>query len=202
MQGQPPNPRKICPAIPRDLETIILKSVSREPSQRYSDATQMSEDLRLFLGDRPIRARRSLYIEHGWRWCRRNPVMAFTWFSLALMAAIIFTGSVLFSVLSHQHVADLERANSKARQSLYQANFRSAQAERQNRLGGLQENCLEALVEASAGLPDLNISEDDRKSRYLALRNEAIATLVQPSVTLDWTHQQSGEITQKVGVRF
>jgi serine/threonine protein kinase len=76
LHQQPPRPSKIDRRIPRDLETIILKAIAKEPEQRYDSAADLAEDLRRFLADRPIRARRSAPWEHAWRWCRRNPLVA------------------------------------------------------------------------------------------------------------------------------
>ena len=50
--------RKLDPAIPRDLETIVLKAIEKDPADRYATAGELAEDLRRFLDDRPIRARR------------------------------------------------------------------------------------------------------------------------------------------------
>jgi serine/threonine protein kinase/Flp pilus assembly protein TadD len=80
----PPAPRQIDARIPRDLETIVLKAMAREPGDRYATAELLAEDLRLFLADRPILARRSSLIEQAWRWGRRNPALA------ALLATLLF----------------------------------------------------------------------------------------------------------------
>ncbi|OHB65841.1 MAG: hypothetical protein A2V70_16570, partial [Planctomycetes bacterium RBG_13_63_9] len=76
MHQEPSRPRKLDPEIPRDLETIVLKSIAREPAARYQSAREMAEDLRRFLDDRPVAARRITPPERLWRWCRRNPVVA------------------------------------------------------------------------------------------------------------------------------
>ena len=55
---QPVRPRAVNPAIPRDLETIVLKAIAREPAHRYASAEELADDLGRFLDDRPIRARR------------------------------------------------------------------------------------------------------------------------------------------------
>jgi serine/threonine protein kinase/tetratricopeptide (TPR) repeat protein len=75
-EQEPVRPRKRNPAIPRDLETIVLKAIAREPSHRYSTAQALADDLGRFLEDRPIQARRTTSVEHFWRWCRRNPALA------------------------------------------------------------------------------------------------------------------------------
>ena len=72
----PPPLRQLDRRIPRDLETIVLKALAKEPGERYATAGQLAEDLRRFVGGRPILARRSSSIERLWRWSRRNPVVA------------------------------------------------------------------------------------------------------------------------------
>lgn len=75
-QDDPPRPRKLNPRIPRDLETIVLKAMAREPAHRYGTAGEFAADLERFLDDQPIRARRVGPVERAWRWSRRNPVTA------------------------------------------------------------------------------------------------------------------------------
>ncbi len=72
----PPSPRKLDPRVPRDLETIVLKAIAKEPGERYATAEALAADLENFLADRPIVARRSGLPERAWRWCRRNPAAA------------------------------------------------------------------------------------------------------------------------------
>ncbi|MBN9118844.1 MAG: serine/threonine protein kinase, partial [Planctomycetes bacterium] len=82
--ADPPPPREINPDIPRDLETIVLKAMAREPGTRYASARELAEDLEAFLEDRPIKARRTALASRAWRWCRRNPAVA----SLALSTLV------------------------------------------------------------------------------------------------------------------
>ncbi|QGJ69956.1 Hypothetical protein PBC10988_16450 [Planctomycetales bacterium 10988] len=74
--GEPIAPRKLAPDLPRDLETIILKSIAREPKQRYATAAEMQDDLERYKDGRPIRARRSSVPERLWRWSVRHPALA------------------------------------------------------------------------------------------------------------------------------
>jgi serine/threonine protein kinase len=88
-------PRKINPEMPRDLETIILKAMSKEPRERYSSAQELADDLRRMLADEPILARRPSYTERTARWARRHrPALAFTAglavCSLAIAAALLW----------------------------------------------------------------------------------------------------------------
>ncbi len=66
-------PRRVNEAVPRDLETIILKATARDPGHRYWNAAGLAADLRRFVEDRPVHARRITPPERLWRWCRRDP---------------------------------------------------------------------------------------------------------------------------------
>ena len=75
-EAEPPRLRKLDRTIPRDLATIVHKAIEHEPSHRYRTADDLAEDLRRFIEDRPIAARRITATEQVWRWCRRNPLAA------------------------------------------------------------------------------------------------------------------------------
>ena len=81
---EPVRPRKLNPALPRDVETIVLKAIAREPERRYQSAGDLAEDLRNYLEDRPIRARRISAAERLVRWYRHHRMVA------GLLAALIF----------------------------------------------------------------------------------------------------------------
>jgi predicted esterase len=89
---EPPRPRKLNPAVPRDLETIILKAIARDPGHRYPTAQELADDLQRFLDDRPIRARRLSLTEQAARWCRRHPADAALTAGLVLALVAGFTG--------------------------------------------------------------------------------------------------------------
>src|SRR5262249_7532666 len=70
---EPERPRAIDPAVPRDLETIALKCLAKEPGNRYTTAAELGADLRAYLDGRPIAARPVGNLERAWKWVRRNP---------------------------------------------------------------------------------------------------------------------------------
>jgi serine/threonine protein kinase len=74
------------PDAPRDLETIVLKALERDPRHRYQTADDLAADLERFLNDEPIQARRISPVERFRRWCRRNPTIA----GLAAMLVLVF----------------------------------------------------------------------------------------------------------------
>jgi serine/threonine protein kinase len=71
----PRRPRRHNPAIPQDLETIIQKALGKSPQERYATAEQMAEDLKRFLADQPIRARRPSVSDRAVKWCRRHKAL-------------------------------------------------------------------------------------------------------------------------------
>ena len=71
-QDEPVPPRRMDPAFPRDLETILLKSLAREPEERYATASELADDLRRFLEHRPIKARRPNLLERTAKWAQRH----------------------------------------------------------------------------------------------------------------------------------
>ena len=84
--SEPPTPRSLDPRIPRDLETIILKSIDKDARRRYQSADELSGDLERFIQDEPIHARRISTLERAIRWSRRNRALAG---SLGLIAALV-----------------------------------------------------------------------------------------------------------------
>jgi serine/threonine protein kinase len=96
---EPVAPAKLNPLLPRDLETIILTASARDPDARYPTAKALASDLQRFVADRPIHARRASLIERGWRWCRRNRLVAgliaAASVSLLVAAASGWTGYVI-----------------------------------------------------------------------------------------------------------
>ena len=85
-------PRQARPEVPKDLETICLKCLEKEPIKRYSSAMALAEDLHRFLESRPILARRATLSEQLVHWCRRNPWAAA--FLVALVAGVIGLGAM------------------------------------------------------------------------------------------------------------
>lgn len=93
LDRDPLPPRTLVPGIPRDLETITLKALRKEPTHRYATAADLADDLRRFLAGLPIRARRTPAAIRAWRWARRHPAVAglTTALLMAIAAGLIST---------------------------------------------------------------------------------------------------------------
>src|SRR5262245_26245758 len=91
-EQEPVPPRRFQPRVPRDLETISLKCLLKEPHRRYASAAALGEDLQRFLGGKPIRARPIGPAERALRWCRQNQATAALLAVLLLVVVGGFTG--------------------------------------------------------------------------------------------------------------
>jgi len=87
----PISPRRIDRSIPTDLETIVLKAITREPQDRYATAGEMADDLRCFLDSRPIRARRPTLAERAAKWSRRHKAVVASAVIMLLLAVVGLT---------------------------------------------------------------------------------------------------------------
>ena len=110
--GEPISPRRLIPTVPRDLETICLHALQKNPLQRYASAGEMAADLGRFLEGKAIRARPSSAAGNAWRWCRRHPVTA-----ALLIFILLGTGAAFWAIesaRSREQYAKERTANANA----------------------------------------------------------------------------------------
>jgi ABC-type amino acid transport substrate-binding protein len=96
-ERDPDPPRAFNADVPRDLQTICLKALAKEPRQRYPSARALAEDLARFVNGQPIQARPVSRLERCWRWCRRNPGMtslATAAVALLVAVAVLLAGKI------------------------------------------------------------------------------------------------------------
>ena len=110
--SEPVLPSRLVPHLPRDVETICLKCLEKDPERRYGDAGQLADDLRRYLDGRPILARPAGRLERAARWARRRPVVAGLIGALAA-AVISLAGLGLWSYAAIRSALDLSRQNER-----------------------------------------------------------------------------------------
>ena len=130
LERQPIRPRALVPALPRDLETICLKCLEKEPGRRYASAEALADDLQRFLDGEPISAIPAGPVGRFWRWCRRSPLVA--GLAAALMLAVTLS---LFAVTglwlrAEYHSLQAERQRQIAEAALIQAEAERERADR------------------------------------------------------------------------
>jgi WD40 repeat protein/serine/threonine protein kinase len=97
-EEEPRPMRRLNPAVPRDLETIVRKAMEKDPAGRYATAGELAADLCRFLESRPITARRTSAAERARRWCQRNPVVAALVVGIALALVLGTAVSTYFAI--------------------------------------------------------------------------------------------------------
>ncbi|HEX5272778.1 MAG TPA: serine/threonine-protein kinase, partial [Gemmataceae bacterium] len=135
MTTEPERLDRLDPAIPRDLVTVVHKASERDPGRRYQTAGDLAADLRRFLADEPVRARRVSQLERYLRWARRNPGIAVLG---GVLTAVLVAGLVASWVaagyfnrlrLDEAHTAEEARRRGDAeRWERYRSNIAAASA--------------------------------------------------------------------------
>jgi WD40 repeat protein/tRNA A-37 threonylcarbamoyl transferase component Bud32 len=194
LQREPVALRQLNAAVPRDLETIVLKCLEKPVPRRYATAGALAEDLRRYLAGRPILARPVGRWEHSWRWCRRQPVVAGLVVAVALTLVAGILVSSLFAADSYRQAKlarenETDARNQKARGDVNLKRAQSAEAAAQHdlarallaqarlasksRLPGQRFETLEALEK---------VRQIEGPSRKLA--DEAVAALCLPDLVV------------------
>ena len=134
LNTEPVSPRLLNPSVPRDLETLCLKCLEKEPARRYQTAQTLAEDLDRFLRDEPIQARPVGQAEKAWRWCRRKPLVAsLGGATLVLLLAVTIGSPIAIYRINHERQraekgeSAARRGELDARQKAYASDMNSVQ---------------------------------------------------------------------------
>ncbi|MDP6635492.1 MAG: protein kinase, partial [Phycisphaerae bacterium] len=115
LNGDPKGVRHVNPTLPKDIDTILAKTLSRFPQERYNSMSDFAEDLERFASGRPILAKRANWMQRLVKWSRRRPAVAVL---LVLMVAMIITGAGIWTYQERQrrrveHAADKTELQAK-----------------------------------------------------------------------------------------
>jgi len=193
VKGQDPvPPSQLRSRLPRDLSTICLKCLRKEPAQRYPSALGLAEDLRRFLEAKPIQARPAGLAERAWRWGRRKPGWAAMLGTVAALLLVIAVGTWvgiwwLGKALavseanrrgSDQNLERALRAERATEEKLFDAQLAQARGNSLSRRPGQRFESLAVLAEATERARRLELPPE----RFLDLRNAVIAVLALPDL--------------------
>jgi serine/threonine protein kinase/WD40 repeat protein len=154
----PTPPTKIDRLIPTDLETIVSKALAKSPGDRYATARDLADDLRRFLSDNPIRAKRPTAWDRSRKWARRHKPLIW---SLAISSGLLLVGVTMaaigYATKQRQLAADRaafahtkEVARRQTEQRLYRALFSEAASLELARQPGYRKAVLQRLRDATA----------------------------------------------------
>lgn len=170
---EPPSPRLLAPAVPKDLDTICLKCLERDPARRYPSAEALADDLRRFVHGEPIVARPVSGVGRFLRWCRRRPTLAAVWLLLVILAVGSTIAAGWIARARAQTEAALLKANTAeatTREQIREARLAEARAVLLTNIPGRRDQALAALAEAARIRPGPD------------LRDEAASALILPDV--------------------
>jgi tetratricopeptide (TPR) repeat protein len=192
---EPLPPTKLQRHTPRDLETICLKCLEKEPRRRYATALDLAEELLRFQHRQPIVARPTPAWERAWKWARRRPAAALLLLTLGVMLAVISAGGVYYNAQLRAAVRTAEAANRKS-----QASARAATEQ--------QTLALKALNQLIYGVQEKLAQTPATRSIRQSLLDTALAGLDEialftagspPDVSQAVAHQKLGEIFRTIG---
>jgi serine/threonine protein kinase/Flp pilus assembly protein TadD len=95
---EPVRPRQLEKAVPAELETVVLKALEKSPADRYATAQELADDLRRWLEDRPIQARRPRLVQRAVKWARRHRPLVWSVTAVLSLTALVLAGNVGWTV--------------------------------------------------------------------------------------------------------
>ncbi len=115
IESDEPTPlRKLNASVPQDLETIVQKALAKEPSERYTSAKELADDLRNYLEARPIQARRPSLVDRAAKWGRRHAAIVVAAGAILVLAMIGLATSTILINREQQRTADaLKQADAR-----------------------------------------------------------------------------------------
>ena len=158
---EPVSPRQLVPQVPRDLELICLKCLTKDPLQRFPSARELADELRRFQEGRPIRTRPAPVWEQAWKWGRRQP-------AVASLIAVSLAALLSFVLYLDQRARAIQRDADKRARVVQQ------EAEERERIGGMRDQVKQLHLQAreAADRGNLPGARGFLQEAFGTLRNE------------------------------
>jgi WD40 repeat protein/tRNA A-37 threonylcarbamoyl transferase component Bud32 len=167
VHDDPPSPRKLNANISKDLETITLKCLEKDPSRRFSTAQDLSQELNRFLTGEPIHSRPISRAARAWRWCRRRPVTAGLGAAVAALVSFVAVTGPVVAVRQARLAEAAQRGELAARQSQQTAEL-SEQRARESAEAAQRLAEAETLARQEAELAQTNLAEAREMAQRIA----------------------------------
>ena len=181
--SEPTPPRKLNPRIDRDLETLCLKCLEKEPPKRYATANEVAEELQRFLHHQPLIARPAGWLERGRRWVKRDPKLAALIMTSAMVLVAILAGLIATNIFtSHEKTKtqlalnELKKEQQSTKKALWNSSVAEARAHRWSGQAGYRFRALGALDRATRLLSEFGSDE----ASLVTLRNEFVSAWAIP----------------------
>ena len=184
-ETEPRAPSVLNPRVDRDLQTICLKCLQKEPARRYGSAEALADDVERWLRGEPIQARHVGTPEKIWRWCRRKPALASALGGCVALLLALAIGSTVAAIRIQRARDRAGAAELKAKQELWASYLAQARAQRLSGLAGRKQQALQAIAAATKLRPSID------------LRNEAIAALALTDIGAPETWRVADERTSR-----
>ncbi len=170
---EPPRARSLRPGVPRDLETVAAKCLAKDPARRYGSAEELARELERWIAGEPIEARPVSWLERGWLFGRRRPLVASLAATVAILLAALAIGATLTSVRLGEHLARAQDAEEVANERLRASLLAGARLHRTSCVPGRRAEALAMLREAALLRADGDLVD------------EALAAIVLPDLEIE-----------------
>jgi tetratricopeptide (TPR) repeat protein/tRNA A-37 threonylcarbamoyl transferase component Bud32 len=193
---EPRPPRKVNDKIPRDLETVCLKCLQKDPGRRYPTAAALAEDLQRFLRGEPIQARPVGRLERLWSWCRRHPGVAVLSGAVLLLLVLLAAGSTTAAwwIARERDKAEAQRDRATRARELAEGQRRRARANFRKAVRAL-DFLAETGTQAEEKVPAITPWQREVLEKTLALWQE----LAEEHGSNPLVHRERGKAYGRVG---
>jgi len=167
INDDPPGPRTLYGHVPKDLDTVCLKCMEKDPARRYATAGDLAADLRRYMAGQPVAARRVGAAGRTLRWARRNPAISLL---LAATTVTLLTATIVSSYFAWQTA----QKATEVTDTLYDKLLKEMRLTREVRKQGYGEE-VRQLVDQALGLKSTHVDKDDLRRELVLSMGDFVA---------------------------